>query len=221
MAAARLSLHALLFSDVFFPRVNGVSTSIQTFCSDLAHLDVRTTLIAPDYAPSSAARAEDAAPRVVRIRAKPVPRDPEDRRMDWRGLDAAWRDPSAGPWDLVHVHTPFLAHYAGVRAATTLGLPIVATCHTYFEDYLHHYLPLLPHAAGRAIARRFTLSQFRQVDAVIAPTRPLEDALRGYGVRTPIHVLPTGLGADRFLPGDGARFRDQHGIGPDRPVVLI
>jgi hypothetical protein len=41
--------HALLLSDVYFPRVNGVSTSLRTFCADLHEAGVATTLVAPDY----------------------------------------------------------------------------------------------------------------------------------------------------------------------------
>jgi 1,2-diacylglycerol 3-alpha-glucosyltransferase len=40
-----------------------------------------------------------------------------------------------------------------------------------------------------------------------------------YGVRTPIHVLPTGLAADRFRAGDASAFRARAGIAPDRPLM--
>jgi glycosyltransferase involved in cell wall biosynthesis len=150
-----------------------------------------------------------------------VPRDPEDRLMNRRALKAALRVPPAQPYDLVHIHTPFLAHYAAISAARHWRIPVVATCHTYFEDYLHHYLPVLPHAAGRWLARRFTTSQFRHVDAVIAPSEPLRDKLREYGVEAQIEVVPTGIPASRFTPGDGARFRRRYGIPADRRIVLI
>jgi glycosyltransferase involved in cell wall biosynthesis len=38
-------------------------------------------------------------------------------------------------------------------------------------------------------------------------------------VSTPIHIVPTGLPADRFIAGDAARFRAQAGIPTDRPVM--
>ena len=39
-------------------------------------------------------------------------------------------------------------------------------------------------------------------------------------MRTPIHVVPTGLAADRFRAGDGGAFRAAAGIAPARPLVL-
>ncbi|MFT3771590.1 MAG: glycosyltransferase [Minicystis sp.] len=33
-------------------------------------------------------------------------------------------------------------------------------------------------------------------------------------------MIPTGMPAERFAPGDGARFRREHGIAADRPLLL-
>jgi glycosyltransferase involved in cell wall biosynthesis len=57
------------------------------------------------------------------------------------------------------------------------------------------------------------------VQALIAPSDPMRDILLEYGVSTPIHVLPTGLPADRFAAGDGNRFRAEAGIPLDRPLM--
>ena len=196
-------MRVLFVSDVYFPRVNGVSTSIRTFRSDLAQLGVETTLVAPAYPGAT----DDADPSIIRVPSGGVPRDPEDRRFLGgplrRVLDAAL----AAQVDLVHIHTPFIAHYAAVRFARTHGLPVVATYHTFFEDYLHHYVPILPRGIGRWIARRFTLSQCDDVAELISPSAPMREALLAYGVTTPIEVLPTGLPAESFVHGDGARFR--------------
>ena len=42
-------MRVLMLSDVYFPRVNGVSTSIQTFARELLAKGHEVTLIAPDY----------------------------------------------------------------------------------------------------------------------------------------------------------------------------
>ena len=43
-------MRVLFISDVYFPRVNGVSTSIRTFRQDLTNYGVETVLVAPRYA---------------------------------------------------------------------------------------------------------------------------------------------------------------------------
>ncbi len=209
-------MHVLFVSDVYFPRVNGVSTSIQTFRSDLARIGVTTTLVAPTYPGAS----QDADASIIRVPSGRVPMDPEDRRFSTAALRRVLDRSLARRVDLVHIHTPFLAHYAGVRFAREAGLPVVATYHTFFEDYLHHYVPILPRSIGRALARRFTLSQCRDVAALISPSEPMRDALLEYGVRTPIEVLPTGMPAASFTRGDGARFRRRFDLPENRPLLL-
>ncbi len=209
-------MRVLFISDVYFPRVNGVSTSIRTFRSDLAQLGVDTRLVTPAYPGADA--DEDGS--IIRVPSGGVPRDPEDRRFLRAPLKLALDRELAAKVDLVHIHTPFIAHYAGVRFARAHGLPVVATYHTFFEDYLHHYVPILPRGIGRWIARRFTLSQCADVAELISPSAPMRDALRAYGVTTPIEVLPTGLSAESFIRGDGARFRQQFDLPPGNPLLL-
>jgi glycosyltransferase involved in cell wall biosynthesis len=221
-------LRVLFISDVYFPRVNGVSTSIRTFRQDLANCGVDTQLVAPRYddargpadtgtADTGTAAADEAG--LLRVPAARVPFDPEDRRMGWRALRRTIDALPANRFDLAHIHTPFIAHYAGVRFARRARIPCVATYHTFFEEYLHHYMPLLPHGLSRLLARSFTRAQCAQVQALIAPSEPMREVLGEYGVGTPIHVLPTGLAADRFRAGDGAAFRAAAGIGLERPLV--
>jgi len=209
-------MRVLFVSDVYFPRVNGVSTSIRTFRGDLAAAGVESTLVVPEY-PGAAA---DTEPGIIRVPSGGVPRDPEDRRFHGGALKRVLNRELASRVDLVHIHTPFIAHYAAVRFAREHGLPVVATYHTFFEDYLHHYVPILPRGIGRWAARRFTLSQCRDVAALISPSAPMRDALLAYGVSTPIEVLPTGLPAESFVRGDGARFRKQFELPADRPLLL-
>ena len=190
-------MRVLFVSDVYFPRVNGVSTSIQTFRRDLAALGCETWLIAPSY---PGAWKDDT--RILRQASRYLAFDPEDRMMHAR---AARRAGLAldGRIDAVHIHTPFIAHWVGTRIARELRLPVLETYHTFFEEYLHHYVPLLPRVAARGIARGASVRQCNAVDAVVAPSRQLADVLTGYGVERPVHVIPTGLHLEEFTGGDG------------------
>lgn len=213
---AQRPLHVLMISDVYFPRVNGVSTSIQTFRDGLAEEKVRVTLVAPAYPADP--RIE---PDIVRLPSRAVPRDPEDRLMHWGALAALDRRLAGTDFDLVHIQTPFAAHYAGLRFARRRRLPCVATYHTHFEEYLFHYIPLLPRGLLRGAARALARQQCNALDAVVVPSTPMADTLRDYGVTATMRVLPTGLPEEQFVRGDGKRFRDQHDIGPERRVALF
>ena len=207
-------MRVLMVSDVYFPRVNGVSTSIETFRRALAAEGVEVRLVAPRYGD------EPEAEGIVRVPGRAVPRDPEDRLASWRALRAAVRREAMG-CDLIHVQTPFLAHYAGVSAARRLGKPVITTYHTLFEEYLHHYAPFLPAAWLRGLARRLSRSQCNALDAVVVPSTAMRERLEAYGVIAPMHVLPTGIPMGRFTQGDGRRFRERHGLAADQPCALF
>ncbi len=214
-------MRILKVSDVYFPRVNGVSTSIETFRNDLIALGHEVVLVAPQYVRADAGSAEPGNPSILRVAARRVPRDPEDRLMSWRSLTRTLAALGARRFDVVHIHTPFLAHYAALRFAKDFSVPVLATYHTLFEEYLHHYVPIVPRAITRPLARRFSRSQCNQLDQIIAPSRAMHDALRAYGITRPIEILPTGLPQDQFRRGDGSAFRARHGIDADRPVLLF
>ncbi|WP_374349490.1 glycosyltransferase [Chitinimonas sp.] len=208
-------MRVLMVSDVYFPRVNGVSTSIQTFRRELPACGVSVDLIAPAY-PNEAD-----APDVIRIPSRYLPFDPEDRLMRRSLIDALLPELQPKRYDLVHIQTPFVAHYAGVALARQLRVPVVATYHTFFEEYLHHYAKILPAGWTRALARRFSRGQCNDTAGIIAPSIAMRDALRGYGVTVPIEIIPTGIPLNQFQGGDGARFRREHGIAPERKVALF
>jgi len=100
-----------------------------------------------------------------------------------------------------------------VRWARKHGLPCVETYHTLFEEYFHHYLPFL-RSPGCGAARMISRQECDGVSAVIAPSSAMKSALIGYGVSSPIHIIPTGLRLADFAVCDGAAFRARHGIAP-------
>lgn len=207
-------MRVLMVSDVYFPRINGVSTSIETFRGALAAQGVESCLVAPSYG------NETAAPDIIRVPARRVLGDPEDRLVHYGKLRRAALK-AAADCDVIHIQTPFAAHYAGLHAARALNKPVIASYHTLFEEYLQHYIPWLPAAGLRGLARRFSRGQCNALDAVIVPSTAMRERLGEYGVTRPLHVLPTGLPASAFAPGDAGDFRARHGIAPERPVALF
>jgi glycosyltransferase involved in cell wall biosynthesis len=206
----------LFISDVYFPRINGVSTSISTFVGQFRELGHEVTLIAPEYG----IKTKDEA-WIKRIPARSIYFDPEDKLMKYgQALDLLGELRREG-YDLVHVHTPFVAHYLGRKLAHLLDVPCVETYHTFFEDYLHHYLPFIPKSFAKSIARSISRRQCNEVSAIIAPSQPMLDVLRLYGVKARAEVIPTGLQAHSFDEADGQAFRLKYGIPADRPVALF
>ena len=207
-------MRVVMVSDVYFPRINGVSTAIQTYRQALLAHGVEVSLVAPDY-------GQPAEDWITRVAARPVPGDPEDRLVRWGAMhDAVDRAVDQG-CDLIHVQTPFVAHYAGCSSARRNGVPVIATYHTLFEEYLKHYAPLIPSPWLRALARTFSRRQCNALDAVIVPSTAIFERLTAYGVTTAMHVLPTGIPLSPPVPDGRSAFRQRYGIGALRQVALF
>ena len=209
-------MNILFISDVFFPRVNGVSTSINTFATELRALGHQVTLIAPSYTDDD--KQEE---WIVRVPSHKIYFDPEDRLMNFGKLKALL------PWirdkhfDVIHIHTPFTAHYVGIHFGKKLDIPVVETYHTFFEDYLHHYLPFIPQFISRKLARTISRRQCNAVDGIVSPSKPMLDVLKQYGIKTPAEVVATGLDDSSFARVDGEHFRMSHDIPLAQPMLLF
>lgn len=205
----------LFISDVYFPRVNGVSTSIRTFVDQMQELGHTVHLIAPDYGVQTADEAW-----IRRVPARNIYFDPEDRLMKYGAALDMLADLRKENYDLIHIHTPFVAHYLGLKLSHLLDVPCVETYHTFFEDYLHHYLPWIPKSMAKGLARTISKRQCNAVDAIVAPSQPMLDVLRQYGITSKAEVIPTGMQPHSFEAADGVAFRARYGIPAYRPMAL-
>lgn len=106
--------------------------------------------------------------------------------------------------DVIHLQTNFGVGVYGQAIGKTLGIPLVDTYHTMYEDYTHYVNPhgfsgieKFSKEAIRAASRKVC----NNVQAVISPSQKTKDILEEYGVFAPIYVCPTGLNLDAFEEG--------------------
>ena len=209
-----------MISDVFFPRINGVSTSIATFVKEIKKQGHTVHLIAPAYKSNRVETPVFEGDWIFRIPSNVVLFDPEDRLMSKKKVRALLPSLQTNNYDVLHIHTPFVAHYMGIWIADKLNLPVVETYHTFFEEYFFHYVPFLPKALLKFLARKFSVSQCRQVDHIVVPSSPMMNVLQKYGVTTAHTILPTGVSIKGSLENSGSSFRNQQGISSNQPVLV-
>ncbi len=69
-------MRILMLSDVYFPRINGVSTSIRTFARELVERGHAVSLVAPAYADEHDRRHHDEGFEVLRVPSREIFFDP-------------------------------------------------------------------------------------------------------------------------------------------------
>ena len=184
-----------LVSDCFWPRINGVTISIQTFRDELERQGHQTLVLAPAY-PN--ANADPELPRVRRFRSTRNFLSKEDRDVLPDAFPEIFAALDEFSPDIVHFNTEFGMFLAGSLWCKLHHKPVFITCHTNWEFYIKHYAPLLPSMFARAIARHYMLRAYSNADYILMPGSQMQDLLFSYGVCGPFHVLQTGIDSAGF-----------------------
>jgi glycosyltransferase involved in cell wall biosynthesis len=223
-----------MVTDTFWPRINGISTSISTLSRALCALGQEVTIVAPDYEHLPSRRQFEAAKTgctadVIRFPAHSLLFFPEDcsttlisRRYRHQANLVRQMD-----FDVVHTHTPLMLGILSMYWQRGKRVPMVHTFHTLFEDFIPYYFPFcyLPAWLSRRFGHWFSLNVFHwycnRFNQIIAPSTQVADLLEGYYLRPPVAVIPTGIDVERFRTGNGARLREGWGIGPGEKLLLF
>lgn len=185
-----------LFSDTYVPEINGVASSVATLANQLKKHGHTVYVITTR--PNNMDYEED--PNIIRLDGielkalygytltSPIHPQLMQRISEW-GLD------------LIHCHTEFSVGILGHTCAKYLNIPLVSTYHTTYEDYTHYVNPLdikSIEQMGKKIVKVASKSFLKSSMAVISPSSKTKTMLLNYGVKAPIHIIPTGLDLKRF-----------------------
>ncbi len=188
------------FTDSYRPYTSGVVRSIETFTKELHDLGHKVYIFAPSY-PNSAPE-----PGVFRYISIPSPTH-QDFTLAIPISPYLRSTAKKLGLDIVHVHSPFLLGRMGARYAKSMGMPLVCTYHTLYDQYAH-YVPIAQ-SLSKAIIRRITRDFCNNTNLVIAPTGVIKDVLIHSGVTAPIEVIPTGIDTKEFT-GTNPQWLKQH-----------
>ncbi len=208
-----------IFSDTYFPQLNGVATSIRTLATVLENRGHNVYIFTP-----SDPRCHEGYDTLNVIRVPSVPvHFVRDYRAGYVFSPFLAKKIAELELDIIHTQTEFCLGVLGRFISTTQGIPLVHTYHTMYEDYVHYI------GGGRIIskemARDFSSIYCNSSTAVIAPTRKTEQLLKSYGVTKPISIIPTGINTsnfrkDKFKPEEILELRQSLGLAADTPVIV-
>jgi 1,2-diacylglycerol 3-alpha-glucosyltransferase len=207
------------FTESFRPVINGVAVAVGLLSEELAP-EHHVEIFAPGF-PGYTDPDTPAGQPCVHVHRFPSYRVPGHADYPL----AIPFSPTLRSWfgqahfDVVHTHSPFALGQAARRWARAQRVPLVTTYHTLYVEYAH-YARGVPSGLSRAFLRRLSRSYCNSVDAVAVPTEPIREVLFGYGVRRPIHVVPTGLRLRPPAAPDPRFPRGELGIPAEAPLVL-
>jgi glycosyltransferase involved in cell wall biosynthesis len=183
-------MRVAIFSEVYWPMVSGVGVTLRRLADSLMQRGHAVRVYSASYnLPESGDR-----PEVCRSASRPFFLYP-DVQWAFPRHRALMEDAQRFRPDVIHLATEFAMGYAGSRVARQLGVPIVASAHTDYEQYASRYRVDWAIRAGWRYLRWF----YSQADMVLCPTRIYEQHLHSRGV-THTGIWSRGVDARLFHP---------------------
>lgn len=204
-------MHIGFFTNTYRPTMSGVVRSIDTFRDafiDLGHSVFIFAQKAHDF--------EDTEAFIFRYPALEFPwaNDYAFPVPFSRTIDNAL--PSL-KLDVIHSHHPFLLGETAANKAKELGLPMVFTFHTRYDEYAQ----FLPFGVDftKLVLDHWLARYLEKCHHIVTPSESIKEILISEGVQGDITAVPTGINITPFQEADGHVVREKMGWGDD--IVLI
>ena len=207
----------LITTDLFTTSTNGVVTSVRNLWDELKKKghDVRILTLSDgldSYKEGS----------VYYIKSIPIGFIYPDVRMPVSYHNFLIKELINWKPDIIHSQCEFFTFQYAKRIAKLTGAPLVHTYHTLYEQYVTYVIP--SKRFGKRMVRRLSRMRLKRVDTIIAPTGKVENALRGYGLKNEINVVPSGISLEqhnyRLNPEERRQKRQMLGISENQNVLL-
>lgn len=230
-----------MLTNNYRPFVGGVPISVERQAEELIKLGHEVTVFAPAYGDTQEERekvflADEAAPeRVVRYGTM---RKRMDNGMVYPTLFPMeiMRAFEKEHYDCIHVHHPMFVGTLGVKLGKKYGIPVIYTCHTRYEDYLH-YIKVFRVNEKSSIIKKKVVGWIRekvipaymgwfakQCDLVLAPSEGMQRIITACADGAcSSAVLPTGLEEQFFNPDEehAKEIRQRYGKGKKHLLITV
>jgi glycosyltransferase involved in cell wall biosynthesis len=200
-----------MFTDSYWPRVNGVSVSVESFSAALIKLGHQVLIICPYYpeSPTSGTFDKEEANSggvpeecIIRVPSVPILISKEDRISKSHKLFWVSRQISKFMPDIIHIHSEFVTADFGYYCARINKIPTVYTYHTLWCDYMTNYIPWAPLFILNIILWIVENTAFRRAYRIIVPNEVIRDYAKKYKTKKTPFLLPTGIDDSIFYPRD-------------------
>ena len=183
-----------IFTDTFYPEVNGVATSCLNLYKELEHRGHEVHV----YAPKCKGWESFQSDRLHYLESAQFLLL-KDRNVALPGYGTI-RQALEMHFDVVHTNSEFVMGFLGRYVARHTGCARVHTYHTVWEDYTYYITHGVGDSAAKNLTKRYSEWWCDRFDRVVVPTAKTENLLRQYGVEAPIEIIPSGMDLRRFAP---------------------
>lgn len=212
-----LSVNIGIFTDTYYPEINGVANSSYQLKNELEHKGHNVYVFT-----ATNPNLKEKENNIYRMHSLPFILM-KDRRVSFF-LTKSWiKTVESLHLDVIHTQTEFCLGHMGRKLAKYLDIPLVHTYHTIYEDYTH-YLHMPENMKIKEIVRTWSRNYCNKADLVIVPTEKVKKLLKDYGVERDIVVQSTGVDTSKFALLENKMVQElktQYGLKPTDHILLF
>lgn len=203
------------FSDSFLPIVDGVGRVVYNYCETIAKKGYECTAIVPLDKFGYRGRFPF---EIIDYYSRSLPLLPQyDAGMPAFDLHYNARLKMTD-FDIVHVHTPFIAGNEGIKYAKDRNIPLIGTFHSkYYDDFLQITGSRYMAELGTDMIVRF----YDHCDEVWAVSESSAETLKSYGYKGHIEVMPNGMMVKELDPSWAGLAKEHFGINDDPCLLYV
>jgi glycosyltransferase involved in cell wall biosynthesis len=202
-----------VFTDTFYPQVNGVVNAIRNFDKMLVGRGHTVTVYTSGKKPGVSKMDGAEVRRYIAFTLPPYPEFEPSPNVIGPAASAIKFKP-----DIVHAHTQFMMGYSAWMAAKRLGVPLVGTFHTPVDEYVMYVAKhsKMSQRLLKRIAREYQDFFYKRCDVIIVPAPSAAKYL--HVKNKPIVTVSNGLDLSRYGPAGREEVRQRFGL--TGPVIM-
>lgn len=192
-------LRIAVFTDNYFPQVNGVVTAVHSSTKGLLKLGHKVLIFAPKNAllkRKTPSQYSDLDAEIIHVPSVPAIVYP-GLRLSFPFLPVTILKIMKFQPDIIHFHTPLTVGMEGILAAKSVGKPLVGTFHTFFmeDEYLKNtkLSRLRTKKILRKVGWEYSNMFYNQADVVISPSKYTAINLKNNGCTKPVVNIPNSI----------------------------
>lgn len=190
-----------MFTDAYFPRINGVTVSVQSFAEGLCKLGHEVCVVCLEYTEEQQKSSffdektnDEKSPfKILRVPSAWIAFSKEDRMMRLDKWHLVKKSMDEFRPDVIHINSEWTIGYFGAIYCRHRHVPFVFTFHTLWEDYLANYINFVPARGLKKIGMEVVRFYLKRADVIIAPTKRIAEVVDRYGIKRQVNILPTGI----------------------------
>lgn len=200
-----------IFSDTYAPEINGVALTLKRYTDYLDKQGIAYRLFVP-----STTTPVPSVPQIQRLTSIPF--------LLYRDCRFALPNPAHikqaldefNP-TLIHIATPFNLGLYGLHYGKKRNIPMVASYHTHFDDYLDYYhLPFL-----KKWVWKYMDWFHRSFEKVYVPSESTKEKLLDKQIHEDIEVWGRGVDHQLFSPKKETNFKEKYSIRQKNILLYV